>query len=176
MLLETLIQWLEMLLPKLSLLVESGANGWGLKVSLFFLSFVKFAIAAITAMPLVTKISFLDFLIFVGGGAIISVVVYAYFGEQIRKWIVKLFPRNPDKERNLERQARRQAFWKKYGLVGVAFLAPFISPMASVGIAISFKERPARIILYTGISILAWTLIFAAFRNPVHQLIQTIFG
>ena len=151
------------------LLADSLLGDWGVQVSLFLLAFVKFFIAAVVAMPN-PDLTFWDILIFVGGGAIISVVFYTYFGKAIDGWIRKTFRRN--KSISFAKKRRRYLFWKKYGVVGTAFMAPFISPMASVGIAVSFRESPRRIIFFTSLSILFWTLIFAGFRVGVLQVIN----
>jgi len=151
-------------------LLDTGLGGWEVLTSLFFLAFVKFAIAAFAAMPN-PDLSFWDIMISVGGGGLSSVVFYTYFGKAINKWIKKLV--NRQKPTSFKRRRQTFTFWKKYGLVGVAFLAPVLSPMISVGVAVSFQEQPKRIILFVGISIIFWTIIFAFFRVGVLQIISS---
>ena len=153
----------------IDLLLNTGIADWGPKVTLFLLAFVKFFVAAIVAMPM-TELSFWDICIYVGGGALISVVFYTYFGRAINYWIRKNVKRK--KSTSFARRRKMYNFWKKYGLVGAAAMAPFISPMASVGIAVAFQERPKRIILYTGLSIIGWTLIFGFFREGVMEIVD----
>ncbi|MEM6806848.1 MAG: hypothetical protein AAF696_35935, partial [Bacteroidota bacterium] len=107
--------------------------------ALFGLSFVKFAIAALGAITQ-DHLNFFDILISVGGGALISVVVYTYFGGAIRAWIKKTFKRN--KSVSFKKRRRTYMFWKRYGLLGTAALAPILSPMLSVAVAVAFKEKP----------------------------------
>ena len=59
------------------------------------------------------------------------------------------------------------SIWKKYGLTGVSFLSIVISPMISVGIAVSFQENPRKIILWNSLSIGFWSLVFASFREVI---------
>jgi len=149
-------------------LMEADLGGNGVLVSLFLLSFVKFAIAAFAAMPN-PNLDFWDIMLSVGGGALSSVVFYTYFGKALNNWIRKLLKR----KQPVSFKRRRQTYkiWKKYGLFGIAFLAPVLSPMITVGIAVSFQETPKRILLFVGASIVFWTLIFAFFREGVLHII-----
>ena len=139
-------------------------------IGLFGAAFVKFALAAFAAIPQ-QDLTFWDIMASVGGGALVSVVVYTYFGGAIRAWIQKIFKRS--KPVSFKRRRRTIRFWKKYGLVGTAALAPILSPMISVAIAVAFKEKPRRIIIFVGISIIIWTIIFAFFREGVLQIVES---
>lgn len=145
-------------------LLNISPQEWGLYISLFWASFVKFALAAFAAL-LDEGLSFPEMFLTVGMGALVSVVVYTYFGRQLNLLIRRVFKRK--KPISFARRRRMYLFWKKYGMAGAAFLAPVISPMASVGIAVSFQEKPRRIILYTSLSIIGWTVIFYLFKTPV---------
>ncbi|MEL6633659.1 MAG: hypothetical protein AAFQ83_19485 [Bacteroidota bacterium] len=144
---------------------DEPTSKWGWYLVLFFTSFVKFSIAAITALAEPT-LSIWEFFLTVGGGAVASVFFFTYFGDTARRWIMrwrKRKPKAPDKNN------RYQQIWNRVGLPGVALLAPFLSPIASVAIAVSFKERPARIILFTGLSVILWTILFALIRSSLIQ-------
>lgn len=152
-------------------LLDSGLGGWEVMFSLFLLAFVKFALAAFAAMPN-PDLSFWDIIVSVGGGALLSVVVYTYFGKALNRWVKQIFKRK--KPSSFKRRRQIYSFWKKYGLVGTAFLAPVLSPMISVGIAVSFQENPRKIMLYVGLSIIFWTFVFAFFREGVLQIIDSV--
>ncbi len=143
---------------------------WAIYIGLFATSFVKFFIAAIAAVA-DTTLSFWAYFATVGGGALVSVPVYTFFGEQIRRFFLRLFPSSPpDKEKAIKllaKRKRRQRIWDRYGMAGVAFIAPFISPMISVGIAVSFNEKPWRIIMFMSISILLWTIVFFLLKEQM---------
>ena len=102
-------------------------------------------------------------------GAFIGVWLFTFFGSQIREWITKRFPRK--KSMSFARRRKLYMFWKKFGLWGVAFLGPFISPPIAVGIAISFREKPSRIIFSMTLSIIFWTFLFTIFRDNVVGLL-----
>ncbi len=152
-----------------SQVVEKPDSEWGWYVFLFFTSFVKFALAAITALA-EPDINILEFFLTVGGGALVSVVFYTYFGEQFRRWFVKNVVRREAQEEIQNGQKKNNKItkiWDRYGLPGVAMLAPFLSPMVCVGVAVSFREDPRRIIFFNGMSIILWTIIFALLREQV---------
>ncbi|MEL6133256.1 MAG: hypothetical protein AAFR59_07825 [Bacteroidota bacterium] len=154
---ETLIDFLQV--------ADEPTSRWGWYLVLFFTSFVKFLIAAITALA-EPNLSVWEFFLTVGGGAIASVFFYTYFGDTVRRWIMRIRKRKPQAP---NQNSRYQQIWDRVGLPGVAFLAPFLSPMASVAIAVSFKEKPLRIILYTGLSVILWTILFAIIRDSLIQ-------
>ncbi|MEM7368039.1 MAG: hypothetical protein AAF587_05520 [Bacteroidota bacterium] len=142
-------------------------------LGLFGLAFVKFAVAALAAMAN-QSLNFVEIFASVGGGALVSVVVYTFFGQQINRWIKKNFKRN--KPASFARKRQMYKFWKKYGILGAAALAPFISPMVSVGIAVSFQESPKKIIGYTSASIILWTIIFGLMREGILELVSNFQG
>ncbi|RMG18970.1 MAG: hypothetical protein D6730_22260 [Bacteroidetes bacterium] len=96
-------------------------------------------------------------------GAFLGVGMFTYFGTEIRKWWERRF--GGKRKVKFSRKRKIYKIWKKYGLWGVAFMGPFISPPVAVAIAVSFKEKPARILLSMSVSIIFWTLIFTAFRD-----------
>lgn len=160
-------------LPELSLwdgLTAISSERLLVYLGLFGLAFVKFAVAALAAMAN-QSLNFIEIFATVGGGALISVVVYTFFGQQLNRIVKRNFKRN--KPVSFARRRKMYKFWKKYGIVGAAALAPFLSPMISVGIAVSFQENPKRIIGYTSISIILWTIIFGLMREGILDLVAT---
>lgn len=175
--LDIIIQTFAQVNPDLLLdVVQEPDSKWGWYVLLFATSFVKFFIAAVTALAK-PNISFLEFFLTVGGGALLSVVFYTYFGERVKRWIVNKFLKKDGEEGQDKKESTKNktihSIWHKYGLPGVAFLAPFLSPMVCVGVAVSFDEDPKQIILYNGLSIILWTIIFALLRE---QLLDFVTG
>lgn len=161
-------------IPELSLWdgwTALSPDRWGVYLGLFVTAFFKFAIAAIAAMSNST-LNFFEIAASVGSGALLSVVVYTYFGQQINKWVKRFYKKG--KPTSFARKRRMYNFWKKYGLVGAAALAPFLSPMISVGIAVSFQESPRRIITYTSISIIVWTILFGLLREGILDILARV--
>ncbi|MEO0472826.1 MAG: hypothetical protein AAF206_24635 [Bacteroidota bacterium] len=135
-------------------------------ISVALLSAVKFFWALISA--LILDFNFAELMIFGAGGAIVGCWVFAYFGTEISKWIRKRFPRR--KPMSFKRRRRIVKLWKAYGLLGVAVLVPVISTMIGVGIAVSFQEKPRRIMVYMSISVIVYTILVAVFRDAVLQM------
>lgn len=150
--------------PNLLLNSLSQDLPWGMYVGLFFASFVKFGIAAAAAMAN-KSLNFVEILLTIGGGALVSVPFYTFFGDAIRRWFKKIFPKR--KPASFAKRRRIYTIWKRYGLTGVAFLSPVISPMIAVGIAVAFQESPRRIITYVGTAVATWSFIFAFLRKWV---------
>ncbi|MDX1906168.1 MAG: hypothetical protein SF053_03980 [Bacteroidia bacterium] len=129
---------------------------------------VKFLVAILIAIAK-PEFAFWEIMLSAGGGALVGNVVYTYFGTGIRNLLGRYLP----KKKSMPFARRRKIFvlWKRYGLLGIAFMAPLISPMASIGIALSFQENPGRILKYMTISILGWTVVLSAFKQIVLNLI-----
>ena len=155
-------------LPAADLLLNIPPEKWGVYAGLFATSFVKFTIALIAAVAN-KSLNFWEILLSAGGGALFSVVVYTYFGRGINFWIKRAFKRK--KPSSFSRRRRIYKLWKKYGILGVSLLCPILSPMISVGVAVSFQEPPRRIMLYNGAAILFWTILFAVLREGVLEML-----
>ena len=114
--------------------------------------------------------------IFVGlfAGSMIGVGFFTFFGLRIIKWrkerrrrlgIVK--PLNYRKARKYKRM------WIRFGLPGIALLTPIsFGPAIGAVIAIIFERSQMRIFLYMGVSIAAWSAIFALLGHQVLELIH----
>lgn len=136
-------------------------------LSIGLVSSIKFMIAVIVAIG-TPDFTFWDILISAGGGALLGAVVFTFFGTQIRAWVRKRF--RIGKPMSFARRRQIYRVWKRFGLPGVAFLAPILSPMVSIGIALSFQEPPRRILFFITVSILSWTILLATFRAMVIDL------
>ncbi|MEZ4828412.1 MAG: hypothetical protein R3C61_19290 [Bacteroidia bacterium] len=138
-------------------------------ISVFLVASVKFAVAALIAMGN-PRFDFWEIILTAGGGAIAGSVIFVYFGTQIKRWVKNNFKRSTPTSFARRRQIYK--IWKRYGLPGVAFLAPIISPMISIGIAVSFGEKPRKILAAMTISILGWSTVMATFKEVILALIR----
>lgn len=129
----------------------------GAYVSMFLLSSVKFLFGMIGAIG--AGFTFWELLAIVGGGAWTGSWVFAYFGTALRNWISKRYKRS--KPMSFRYRRRIVSVWKKYGLTGISFLSIVISPMVAIGVAVSFRERPLRIMAFMTAAIVFWCLAFA---------------
>ncbi len=158
--------WLSLL--GIAPLVSLSVPGIMAYVSIFFLSMLKFLIALGTAAA-TPRFGFWEIVIPAGSGALVSVVLYTYFGTALNRWFRRTFKRK--RQMSFSRRRKFYSIWKQYGLVGISFLNVVISPMLSVGIAVSFQENPRKIILWNGLSVIFWTFVAAAFREIISGLV-----
>ena len=120
------------------------------------------------ALPPLVGLDFWEIVISVGGGSITGVIIFTFFGKIISGWLANHFKRT--KPLKFSRRRILVKIWKQFGLAGVAFLTPFISPPISVAIALSFRSDPKKIILYISISLFIWAVICAVFRDAISDL------
>lgn len=132
--------------------------------SVLLVSSVKFLIALIGAAAN-PQFGFWEVALLPASGAIAGVFVYTYFGQRIQEWFRSTFTRA--KPADFRKQRRTYRLWHRYGLIGVSFLNVIISPMISVGIAVSFNEKPSRILFWNCLSIVFWSFVMASFREVV---------
>ena len=138
-------------------------------VSVFLISAVKFAVAVLIALGN-PKFNWIEIVATAGGGAIVGSYIFLYFGARISEWVKNNFKRS--KPMSFANRRRIVKVWKRYGLAGVAFLSPILSPMISVGIAVSFQEKPRKIMIAMITSILGWTMFAATFRQLLLSFMQ----
>jgi len=111
-------------------------------------------------------------------GMNLSVFLFSFFGQKIKKFWATLFP---SKSQKLFSQKSRRvvSIWAKYGLYGIAFLTPplFTPPVGSL-IAASFGEPRQRIVLFMLISSLIWGTAFCyiAFELKEVPFLKKILG
>ena len=148
------------------LLLEATTRKLISYVTVALLSSVKFTVGV--GVALAKNYGFWEIIIFAGGGAWLGSVIITYFGNQIRKWLERQFNSKP---KSFAYRRRIYKLWKRYGLTGVAFLAPILSPPVSIGIAVSFHEKPTKIILYMTISLLFWVLLFASMKETAAEIL-----
>jgi hypothetical protein len=88
--------------------------------------------------------------------------LFAYFGNTIRVYYRKRRKeRGKTKKQNMRRALRLGRFWMRYGIWGISVISPFISPMVAVFIALTFREKPNRIIRHIGLAIVISSFLIA---------------
>jgi len=96
------------------------------------------------------------------GGMMTSITLVTYFGLAGRAWYNRRF-RQGKKPLFTPRNRRIVRIWRRYGIVGVAFLTPLIfSPILGTLIAVSFGENKRNILLYMFVFTFFWAWIFSA--------------
>ncbi len=133
-------------------------------VGVVLLASVKYFFGVITA--LLKGFGLAEVIVTAGGGGFGGAIVYTYFGTGLRNWFERTF-RFKRRQRSFSQRKRIVKIWRRYGLLGVCLLIPILSPQVSIGVAIAFREKPRRILLYVAGSIMFWILVFYFLKETV---------
>ncbi|TAE47587.1 MAG: hypothetical protein EAZ89_17450 [Bacteroidetes bacterium] len=143
---------------------------WGMYLSVALVASVKFLFGVLAGLAL-PGFTLWDILFSAGGGAFLGSVAFTFFGVEIQKLYERYFPRK--KPASFARRRKLYVFWKRYGLLGVSVMIPVFSPMVSIAIAIAFRERPGKILLYITASIIVWSVLLFSFKELALGLFGT---
>ena len=122
-------------------------------VLVILLSTVKFIAGPITGFA--SGLNLVTTILGTVVGTMISVISITYFGKWLgKRFLRKLVPRNRP------RREKWNAFWKKYGVGGIAFLTPILlTPVGGAILAVSTGSSKEKIIFYMFISASVWSII-----------------
>ncbi|MDJ1470572.1 small multi-drug export protein [Cytophagaceae bacterium DM2B3-1] len=107
-------------------------------------------------------------------GMMISVILFTFLGKTLKDNFLSRFY----KKRLLftPRNRRLVKIWRKYGMLGVAFLTPIIlTPIGGTIVASSFGESKFRIFLYMFLSALAWGVILTLIIDKLGEKVLGFF-
>lgn len=106
------------------------------------------------------KLHFITTFLATVSGMMLSVVVFTYFGDWLRKSLLKKYFAKKDEEKP---HTKLRGFIKKYGLGGVAFLTPlFLTPIGGTIIAVGLGKPKNKILIFMLISAVGWALVFTS--------------
>ena len=90
-------------------------------------------------------------------GTMTTVYILTYFGENIRNLSQKIF--KPKKKKVFTKQKRKfVTIWKKYGIIGIAFLTPILlTPIGGTLVANALGCKKEDIFKYMWISAVLWS-------------------
>lgn len=111
-------------------------------------------------------------------GMNLSVLIFSFFGEYIKRFFIATFYRNKKKVFTPGNR-RLVTIWQKYGLWGVAILTPpLLTPPVGTLLASGFGEPRQRIVLFMLVSSLVWGLIvcYIAFVLKEVPFLKSILG
>ena len=128
-------------------------------ISIFLLTMLKF-IAGPT-LGYAAGFSFLTTVLITIAGMMASVVLFTYLGTYLRQ---RVFSRFFKRKKVFSSKSRRfVTIWKKYGIVGVAFLTPLLlTPIGGTILLTSFGSPKRSILLNMTISAIFWSLVFVS--------------
>ncbi|MEM9388913.1 MAG: hypothetical protein AAGA02_00485 [Bacteroidota bacterium] len=105
--------------------------------------------------------SFLTTVLITIGGMMASVTLFTYLGTYLREKVLRRFFRR--KKIFSPRTRRFVTIWKKYGIIGVAFLTPLIlTPIGGTIVLTSFGSPRGAILLTMLFSAIIWSLVFVS--------------
>lgn len=95
------------------------------------------------------------------GGMMTSVVLFTFLGKKIKAWWATFFNKSHKKQLFTPKNRKKVKIWRKYGIVGVAFLTPLLlTPIGGTLTAISFGEKQSKILFYMFISAVISSFFF----------------
>lgn len=127
-------------------------------LAVFFLG-VGYYIAAIPTGVLVLKLNPVVAAVCAWAGYTAIAAAMLVIGEPARRWMVRKFKisAEPDPQKLFWR------IWQKWGLPGLALLAPVtIGPYIAALIALAVGETPRRLMLWIAAGVVPWSILFAA--------------
>ncbi|MFA0961350.1 hypothetical protein AB9P05_06065 [Roseivirga sp. BDSF3-8] len=127
----------------------------GKYLSVYLLSMLKF-IAGPTMGPAM-GFTWLETVIVTILGMMTSVLIFTFFGKQIRAWYMKR--RGNKKPKRFTKRNRRFVFiWKKYGIAGVALLTPLIfTPIGGALLVSTLGGEVRKTLIYMLLSAILWS-------------------
>ena len=133
-------------------------------LSIYFLSMLKF-ITGPSIGPL-AGLTYMETVILTIAGMMTSVLIFGFFGLQIRAWYLNRFK---IKRRIFRKKSRLFVrIWRKYGEFGVSFLTPvFFSPIGGTLLLVTFGSSIKKILTYMFISAVFWAFVFSGFFHWV---------
>lgn len=92
-------------------------------------------------------------------GMNLSVVVFSFFGDSIKGFVVKWFY-SKNRKKFTPTNRRIVSIWKKYGLLGLALLTPpLLTPPVGTLVATGFGVEKKKIFFYMFVSSILWGLL-----------------
>lgn len=107
-------------------------------------------------------------------GMMTAVATFAYFGDFMRTKVLSRFP-GKKRKRFSERNRKFVRFWRRYGIVGVAFLTPILlTPIFGTILAVGFGAPRKQLILFMFISASFWSVVLSSTIYIVGSEVTTL--
>lgn len=125
-------------------------------VSVIVASTIKFIGGPLTGIAM--GLSWLETALCTTLGMMVSVLVITYAGAALQALTDRYRKQSPKRFTSRTRMAIR--IWKRSGLLGIALLTPLIlTPIGGTALAISFRVKRGRLLLYMLLSGLFWAFV-----------------
>ncbi|MCK8492065.1 MULTISPECIES: hypothetical protein [Spirosoma] len=125
-------------------------------VSVIIASTIKFIGGPLTGATL--GLSWIETSLCTVAGMMLSVAAITYAGSAIQALVDRYRKQRPKRFTRRTRMAIR--VWKRFGLMGIAFLTPLIlTPIGGTALAVSFRVSRGQLLLYMLISGFLWAVV-----------------
>lgn len=108
-------------------------------------------------------------------GMMTTVYLLSYFGDEIRAFTLKIFGPKKKKKVFTPKKRRFVRVWKKYGVMGIAFLTPILlSPPGGTLMANAFGGNKSEIIKWMWIFGAFWSLMLTLMVKYASWILQDL--
>lgn len=105
-------------------------------------------------------------------GSITTVYVLYYFGENVKKWVVKRW----SKDKLERRKGKFTMIMDKYGLVGIGIICPGpFGPITSIIVGLLIVKQTSRLMPYLVIGIIFWSFTLTWFAVSGFKILLSFF-
>lgn len=105
-------------------------------------------------------------------GSITTVYVLYYFGENVKKWVLKRW----SKDKLERRKGRFTRIMDKYGLFGIGIICPGpFGPITSILVGLLIVKQTSRLMPYLVIGIIFWSFTLTWFAVSGFRILQSYF-
>ena len=105
-------------------------------------------------------------------GSITTVYVLYYFGENVKKWVLKRW----SKDKLERRKGKFTRIMDKYGLVGIGIICPGpFGPITSIIVGLLIVKHTSRLMPYLVIGIIFWSFMLTWFAVSGFKILQSFF-
>lgn len=124
----------------------------------YFPSMLKFVFGPLAGYAL--KLNLATTILSTVAGMMTVVFAFSFAGDWIKRNIMSQF--FPNRKKISDSSKRFVTLWRKYGIVGVAFLTPLLlTPIGGTLLAISFGVPKDKLIFYMFVSAAFWASVFS---------------
>jgi hypothetical protein len=131
-------------------------------LSVYLISMIKVFFGPVTGI--VGDLSVLETALFTILGMMTSVVVILLIGSKGRTWLINKLGLE---KRIANSSYRTKKLWDNFGVQGIAFITPLISPILGAVIAHMFEASRRKIVKYMLVSAIFWGLTLSFLFNKI---------
>jgi uncharacterized membrane protein len=126
-------------------------------VPVYLGSMLKFIAGPTAGMAM--GLSLAETVLFTTLGMMTSVVVFTMFGNSIRNWYLKKYPK-ANRKIFTKKNRRFITLWKKYGVIGVSVLTPVLFSPIGGTLLITYVGAPKKqVYFYMLLSSIFWSIV-----------------